>query len=81
MIANIAIPGTIGIIRQGITEVLKSLKKVNPHLYKNLGGKRQAVKKEKVYNLNQKEKKEKLVDIVKEAKNMIEKAEFFSLAS
>lgn len=34
MIANIAIPGTIGIIRQGITEVLKSLKKKEA---KNLG--------------------------------------------
>lgn len=77
VIANIAIPGTIGIIRQGITEVLKALKKVDPHLYKDLGGKRLALKRENVYNLNQKEKEEKLVDIVKEAKNMIQKTECF----
>jgi transposase len=77
VIANIAIPGTIGIIRQGITEVLKSLKKEDPHLYKNLGGKRQALKREKVYNLNQKEKEEKLVNIVKEAQNVIQKTECF----
>ncbi|WP_321429738.1 hypothetical protein [uncultured Methanolobus sp.] len=77
MIANIAIPGTIGIIRQGITEVLKSLKKVDSDLYKELGGKKQALKKEKAYDLNQKEKEEKLVELVKEAKNVIQKTECF----
>ena len=77
VIANIAIPGTIGIIRQGITEVLKSLKKVDSHLYKELGGKKQALKKEKAYDLNQKEKEEKLVELVKEAKNVIQKTERF----
>jgi transposase len=77
VIANIAIPGTIGIIRQGITEVLKSLKKVDHRLYKELGGKKQALKKEKVHNLNQKEKEERLVVIVKEARSVIQKTESF----
>lgn len=77
VIANIAIPGTIGIIRQGITEVIKSLKKVDPKLYKELGGKKQVLKKEQVYKLNQKEKEEKLVEIVKEAKKVIQKTERF----
>lgn len=77
VIANIAIPSTIGIIRQGITEVLKSVKKVDSHLYKELGGKKQVVKREKVYDLNQNEKEEKLVEIVKEAKNVIQRTEHF----
>lgn len=77
VIANIAIPGTIGIIRQGISDVLKSVKKVDSHLYKQLGGKKQALKKEKVYDLSQKEKEEKLVEIMKEAKNVIQRTQHF----
>lgn len=45
VIANIAIPGTIGLIRQGIKEVMAEIEKVNPELYKELGGKKTADKK------------------------------------
>lgn len=77
VVANIAIPGTIGLIRQGITGVLKSLKKVDHGLYKELGGKKQAIKREKVHDLKPEEKEKRLVAIVKEAKHVIKKTEHF----
>jgi IS5 family transposase len=39
IIANIAIPGTIGLIRQGIKAVMEEIEKVDPELYTELGGK------------------------------------------
>lgn len=75
VIANIAIPSTIGILRQGITEVLKSLKKVDRRLYKDLGGKKQSMRKERVGDMDQKEKEGRLIEIVNEAKLVIQKTE------
>jgi IS5 family transposase len=64
VIANIAIPGTIGLIRQGIKALMEEVKKVNPELYEELGGKKTAYKKEKVHTLKPEEKKKKLVEVV-----------------
>lgn len=75
VIANIAIPGTIGILRQGITEVLKTLKKVDHQLYKELGGKKQTMRREKAYDMGQKEKESRLIEIVNEAKIVIHKTQ------
>jgi IS5 family transposase len=75
VIANIAIPGTIGLIRQGIREVMEEIEKVNPELYKELGGKKTADKKEKVNKLSTEEKKKKLVEVVEEARKIKGKAE------
>jgi len=75
VIANIAIPGTIGLIRQGIKSVMDEIEKVNPELYEELGGKKTADMKEKVHKLKPKEKKAKLVEVVEEARKLIKKAE------
>jgi transposase len=75
IIANIAIPGTIGLIRQGIKAIMNEIEKVNPDLYKELGGEKTADKKEKVHLLKPDEKKKKLVEVVKEARNIKSKAE------
>ncbi len=47
IIANIAIPGTIGLIRQGIKAIMEEIEKADPKLYEELGGKKIADKKEK----------------------------------
>jgi transposase len=75
VIANIAIPGTIGLIRQGIKAVMEEVEKVNPELYEELGGKKTADKKEKVHTLKPEEKKKKLVEVVEEARTIRNKAE------
>lgn len=75
VVANVAIPGTIGILRQGITEVLKSLKKADHRLYKELGGKKQAQRKEKVHDMDLNEKEGRLIEIVNETKLVIQKTE------
>ena len=75
VISNIAIPGTIGLIRQGIKSVMDEIEKVDPELYQELGGKKSADKKEKVYKLNTEQKKAKLVEVVEEARKLIKKAE------
>ncbi len=75
VIANIAIPGAIGLIRQGIKALMEEVEKVNPELYKELGGKKTADKKEKVHTLKTEEKKKKLVDVVEEARTIRNKAE------
>ncbi len=75
IIANIAIPGTIGLIRQGIKEVMVEIEKVSPELYKELGGKKTAGKKERVGRLTTEEKKKKLVEVVEEARKIKSKAE------
>ncbi len=75
IIANIAIPGTIGLIRQGIKAVMEEIEKVNPRLYEELGGKKTADKKEKIHTLKLEEKKKKLVEVVEEARAIRGKAE------
>src|SRR3970040_2697310 len=46
VIANIAIPGTIGLIRQGIKAIMEGIKEVDLELFKELGGEKTADKKE-----------------------------------
>lgn len=75
VIANIAIPGTIGLIRQGIKALMEEIEKVDPKLYEELGGKKIADKKEKIHTLKPEEKKKKLVEVVKEAITIKSKAE------
>lgn len=75
IIANIAIPGTIGLIRQGIKAVMEEIEKVDPELYTELGGKKTADKRERLDKLSTEDKKKKLVKIVEEAKNIKSKAE------
>ncbi len=75
VIANIAIPGTIGLIRQGIKAIMEEIEKVDPILYEELGGKKTADKKEKLHKLKSGEKKKKLVEVVEEARAIRGKAE------
>jgi len=75
VIANIAIPGTIGLIRQGIKALMEEIEKVDPKLYEELGGKKIADKKEKIHTLKPEEKKKKLVEVVEEARTLKSKAE------
>jgi IS5 family transposase len=78
VIANIAIPGTIGLIRQGIRAVMYEIKKVDLELYHELGGKKAANKKEKVYKMGNEEKKKKLIEVVEEARKINEKVDELS---
>jgi IS5 family transposase len=75
VIANIAIPGTIGLIRQGIKAIMEEIEKVDPRLYEELGGKKTADKKERLHTLKPEEKKKKLVEVVEEARAIRGKAE------
>jgi IS5 family transposase len=75
VIANIAIPGTIGLIRQGIKAIMEEIKEVDPRLYDELGGRKTADKKEKIHTLKTEEKKKKLVEVVEEARAIKGKAE------
>ena len=75
VIANIAIPGTIGLIRQGIKAIMEEIETADPKLFKELGGKKTADKKEKLHTLKPEEKKTKLVDVVEEARAIRDKAE------
>ncbi|MDO8727925.1 MAG: IS1182 family transposase [Candidatus Methanoperedens sp.] len=75
VIANIAIPGTIGLIRQGIKAIMEEIEKIDPKLYEELGGKKTADKKEKIHTLKLEEKKKKLVEVVEEARAIRGKAE------
>src|SRR5659263_74670 len=81
VIANIAIPGTIGIIRQGIKVIMEEIKKVDPKLYEELGGEKTSKKKEKIHTMKLEEKKKKLVDVVEEARAIRNRAEKFESAS
>ena len=74
VIANIAIPGTIGLIRQGIKAIMEEIKKVDPKLYEEMGGQKTADKKEKIHTLKPEEKKKKLVEVVEEARAIRGKA-------
>jgi len=78
VIANIAIPGAINLIRQGIKTVMDEIEKVDPGLYEELGGEKTAKKKEKVYKFSTEEKKVKLVEVVEEARKLNERAEGLS---
>ena len=75
VIANIAIPGTIGLIRQGIKAIMEEIETADPKLFKELGGKKTADKKEKLHTLKPEGKKQKLVEVVEEAKAIRDKAE------
>jgi len=75
VIANIAIPGTIGLIRQGIKAIMEEIETADPKLFKELGGKKTADKKENLHTLRPEEKKTKLVDVVEEARAIRDKAE------
>lgn len=75
IISNIAIPGTIGLIRQGIKNLMNEIEKVDSKLYEEMGGKKIADKKEKVHTLKPEEKKKKLVEVVEEARTLKNKAE------
>jgi IS5 family transposase len=75
VIANIAIPGTIGLIRQGIKTLMEEIEKADPKLYEEMGGEKIADKKEKVHTLKPEEKKRKLVEVVDEARALKGKAE------
>lgn len=82
VIANIAIPGTIGLIRQGIKAIMEEIEKSDYKLFEELGGKKTADKKEKIHRLKPEEKKKKLIEIVEEARairNKAEKLEFPSV--
>ena len=75
IISNIAIPGTIGLIRHGIKNLMNEIEKVDSKLYEEMGGKKIADKKEKVHTLKPEEKKKKLVEVVEEARTLKSKAE------
>ncbi len=77
VIADASVPGTVALIRQGITGVIKSLKKVDSELYKELGGKKQALKKEKLLGVIGDELQTRLEKIVEEALHVISKTEHF----
>jgi len=75
VIANIAIPGTIGLIRQGIKAIMEEIETVDPKLFEERGGKKTADKKEKLHTMKLEEKKKKLVEVVEEARAIRGKAE------
>ncbi len=75
VIANIAIPGTIGLIRQGIKAIMDEIETVDRKLFEELGGRKTADKKKKLHTMKSEEKKKKLVDVVEEARAIRGKAE------
>jgi IS5 family transposase len=75
VIANIAIPGTIGLIRQAIKAIMEEIETVDPKLFEELGGKKTAGKKEKLHKLKSEARKKKLVEVVEEARAIKDKAE------
>lgn len=75
VITNIAIHGTIGLIRQGIKSIRGEIETVDTKLFEELGGKKTADKKEKLHTLKPDEKKTKLVEVVEEARAIRAKAE------
>jgi transposase len=75
VIANIAIPGTIDLLRQGIKDVMKAIQEADPNLYEELGGEKIANDDKKVYKLSPEEKETKLVELVKKAREINQKSE------
>lgn len=75
VIANIAIPGTIDLLRQGIKDVMKAIQETDPSLYEELGGEKTANDDKKVYKLSPEERESKLVELVKKAREINQKSE------
>jgi transposase, IS5 family len=75
VIANIAIPGTIDLLRQGIKDAMKAIHETDPDLYEELGGEKTANDDKKVYRLSPEEKESKLVELVIKAREINQKAE------
>ena len=75
VIANIAIPGTIDLLRQGIKDVMKAIQAIDPDLYEELGGEKTANDDKKVYKLSPEERESKLVELVKKAREINQKSE------
>nr|WP_255352014.1 transposase [Methanosarcina sp. Kolksee] len=76
VIANIAIPGTIDLLRQGIKDVMKAIQEIDPDLYEELGGEKTANDDKKVYKLSPEERDSKLVELVKKAREINQKSEY-----
>ena len=76
VIANIAIPGTIDLLRQGIKDVMKAIQKIDSDLYEELGGEKTANDDKKVYKMNSEEKESKLVEMVEKAREINQKSEY-----
>jgi len=74
VIANIAIPGTIDLLRQGIKDAMKAIQELDPELYEELGGEKTANDDKKVYKLSPEEKESKLVELVKKAREINQKS-------
>src|SRR5665647_3051680 len=75
VIANIAIPGTIDLLRQGIKDSMKTIQEIDPDLYEELGGEKTANDDKKVYKLSPEERESKLVELVKKAREINQKSE------
>ena len=75
VIANIAIPGTIDLLRQGIKDAMKAIKETDPNLYEELGGEKTVNDDKKVYKLSSEEKESKLVELVIKAREINQKSE------
>jgi len=75
VIANIAIPGTIDLLRQGIKDAMKAIQETDPDLYEELGGEKTINDDKKVYKLSPEEKERKLVELVKKAREINQKSE------
>jgi len=74
VIANIAIPGTIDLLRQGIKDAMKAIQEIDSDLYEELGGEKTAIDDKKVYKLSPEEKESKLVELVKKAREINQKS-------
>jgi IS5 family transposase len=74
VIANIAIPGTIDLLRQGIKDAMKVIQEIDSDLYEELGGEKTANDDKKVYKLSPEEKGSKLVELVKKAREINQKS-------
>jgi transposase, IS5 family len=75
VIANIAIPGTIDLLRQGIKDAMKAIQETGPDLYEELGGAKTVNDGKKVYRLSPEERESKLVELVKKAREINPKSE------
>jgi IS5 family transposase len=75
VIANIAIPGTIDLLRQGIKDAMKAIQETDPDLYEELGGVKTVNDDKKVYKLSPEEKESKLVELVIKAREISQKSE------
>lgn len=76
VIANIAIPCTIDLLRQGIKDVMKAIQEIDTDLYEELGGEKTANDDKKVYKLSPEERDSKLVELVKKAREINQKSEY-----